>query len=141
MEKLAALCCLWISGFCEKADYERELDDMFLKDPENDLLLELEGLGCDRAAAWTRIYPPTNVDEFGKELFAALEKIYNENRFSLAEFGELCHDMWRELSAGFRNDEPFYSLSYAYLPLGDYGDEEQTREFFQKAFDYYKEKK
>ncbi|MDE7362181.1 MAG: hypothetical protein K2N38_09635 [Oscillospiraceae bacterium] len=144
MEKLAALCCLWAFGLADKDDYYSELDRLFLENPEDDLLLELEGLGDDRAEAWARLgrlaRSSLNIDIFGKELFAALEKVYNENRVSLAKFGELCHEMWRELTADFWDDEPFYSLSYAYLPLDEYGDEKQTREFFQKAFDYYKEK-
>lgn len=143
MEKLVALCYVWAFGLADNGDYVTELDRLFPENPEDDFLLELEGLGDDRAAAWARLgrlADRVNIDLFGKELFAALEKIYKENRFSLAKFGELCHEMWRGLTADFGDNEPFFSLGYAYLPLGDYGDEEQTREFFQKAFDYYKEK-
>lgn len=57
MEKLAALCCLWVFGFGAKAEYSAELDRLFLEDPKNDFLLELEDLGNDGAAAWEKISP------------------------------------------------------------------------------------
>lgn len=144
MEKLVALCCLWAFGLGTKEDYFTELDRLFLENPEDDFLLELEGLGGDRAAAWARLEwlagGSLNVDVFGKELFAALEKIYNENRLSLLEFGERSRRMWYWFPDKFHNNEPFYSLCYAHLPLDEYFDEKQTRELYQKAFDYYKEK-
>lgn len=55
MEKPVALCYVWAFGLSDKDDYAAELDCLFLKNPEDDLLLELEGLGDDRAAAWARL--------------------------------------------------------------------------------------
>lgn len=143
MEKLAALCCLWAFGLGTKEDYYTELDRLFLLSPEDDFLLELEDLGGDCAAAWRRIASTAqtemDIDKLGKELFAALEKVYNENKFALKEFGARCYKMWNLFPAGFRNDDPFFVLCYADDPLS-WGDEKQTREIYQKAFDYYKEK-
>lgn len=34
MEKLAALCCLWVFGFGTKAEYSAELDRLFLEEPK-----------------------------------------------------------------------------------------------------------
>ncbi len=142
MEKLTALCCLWAFGLSDKDDYVVELDRLFLENPENDLLLELEGLCGDYRAAWARISPligyTVNVYGFGKELFAVLEKIYVENKFPLAEFGGICNALWRFLPGEFNTDEPFYSLIYADEPLS-WGDEKQCRELYQAAFDFYKE--
>ena len=145
MEKLVALCYVWAFGLDDKTDYYTELDRLFLKNPEDDFLLELEGLGDDRAAAWERLgwlaESSLNIDVFGKELFAALEKVYNENRFSLTEFGERCYKMWGGLPyMPYQHEciEPFHTLTYAADPLS-YGDEGQSRNLYEAAFNYYKE--
>lgn len=144
MEKLVALCCLWVFGLGTREDYYAELDRLFLENPEDDLLLELEELGGDRAAALARIgwlADRLNIDLFGKELFAALEKVYNENKFPLAQFGRRCYKMWCALPYRpyqYEHIEPFSTLIYADDPLS-YGDEKQSRELYQWAFDYYKE--
>lgn len=144
MEKLVALCYAWAFGLSGKNDYVSELDRLFLKDPEDDILLELECLGDDRAAAWARLgwlADRVNIDLFGKELFAALEKVYSENRFPLAEFGRRCFELWRALPYHpyqYEHIEPFSTLTYADDPLS-YGDEGQSRDLYEAAFDYYKE--
>lgn len=144
IEKLVALCYLWVFGLDDKDDYYTELDRLFMANPEDDLLLELEGLGDDRAAAWARlewVESLLNVDLFGKELFAALEKVYNENRFSLAEFGRRCYEMYFGLPYKpyqYEHIEPFLTLTYATDPLS-YGDEGHSRDLFEDAFNYYKE--
>lgn len=146
MEKLVALCYVWAFGLSDKDDYFAELDRLFLENPKDDLLLELEGLGGDRAAAWARLgwfADRLNIDLFGKELFAALEKVYSENRIPLAEFGRRCDSLWCALPYHpyqYEHIEPFCTLTYADDPLS-YGDERQSRELYQYAFDYYKEKK
>lgn len=147
MEKLVALCYLWAFGLGEKEDYYSELDRLFLEDSEDDYLLELEGLSDESAAALTMLSPlaegSLNVDNFGKELFTALEKVYNENRLPLAEFGECCYKMWGGLPYKpyqYEHIEPFLTLTYATDPLS-YGNKGQSRDLFEDAFNYYKEKK
>lgn len=146
MEKLAALCALWAFGLGSKEDYCKELDRLFLEDPDDDFLLELENFGGDCAAAWACISPLVqtgiNVDKFGKELFHCLEKFYLKNcnsRGSLEKFGKMCFELWKSLPASTDRKDPFHTLSYADEPLS-WGDEEQSRELFQGMFDYYKEK-
>ena len=141
MEKLAALCCLWAFGLGTKEDYSEELDRLFLENPESDFLLELENLsGC--AAAWKKlsflVESPLNVDVFGKELLAALEEVYNENRLSPLDFGERRLHMLYNLPRKISDNEPFHSLFFADIPYDEYYDEERTREIYQNAFDYYK---
>lgn len=142
MEKLAALCCLWANGLGTKEDYSAELDRLFLDDPGNDFLLELETLGGS-SAAWKMICPlvenSLNVDAFGKEFLASLEKTYNENRLSPLTFGERRLHMLYSLPRKITANEPFHSLFFADIPYDEYYDEERTREIYQKAFDYYKE--
>ena len=142
MEKLAVLCCLWAFGLSEKEYYCTELDRLFMLSPKDNLLFELEDLGGDCGAALARIFPlverSLNVDKFGKELFAALETIYNENKLTLEGFGRHCNMMWNWLPSELCYEEPFVTLCYANDPLS-WGDEEQTRKIYQKAFDHYKE--
>lgn len=142
MEKLAALCCLWAFGLAEKEEYCKELDRLFMLSPEDDLLLELEDLGGDCKAVLARIFllvkNSLNVEEFGKELFAVLEKVYDEKKFTLEEFGKRCFRLWNWFPDILRDKEPFFSLCYADDPLS-WGDEEQTRKIYQKTFDHYKE--
>ncbi len=139
-----ALCYIWAFGLSDKNDYVSELDRLFLENPEDDLLLKLEELDYDRAAAWARLgwlADRLNIDVFGKELFAALEKVYRENRFPLAEFGSRCYELWRALPYHpyqYEHIKPFDTLTYADDPLS-YGDEGQSRDLYEAAFDYYKE--
>lgn len=140
MEQLAALCCLWVFGFGTKAEYSAELDRLFLENPDDDLLLELENLGGDYAAAWARISPylmNAKIDEFGRMLFGKTEEIYRTNKITLRGFGILCGRLWNALPENICHKEPFVILSYADEPLS-WGDEKQSRELFQSMFDYYK---
>lgn len=146
MEKLTALYCLWIAGFCEKSDYERELDEMFLKDPENDLLLELEGLSGDKQGTLSKLAAcinDENEDEFGRELFERLERYYGETG-DIMSFGRLA-DRLREtlifvLPFETVNSDPYYSLDLAVEELDPgWGDVFRARKLFQMAFDHYKE--
>lgn len=147
MEKLAALCCLWAFGLGTKEDYSKELDKLFLENPNDALLLELENLGGDCGAAYARIsmlvQTGINIDKFGKELFDGLEKFYSENcnsRSSLEEFGKRCYGMWKSFPASIDTQDPFHTLCYADDPLS-WGDEKQTRGIYEAVFDHYKEKK
>jgi len=141
MEKLAVLYCLWAFGLSNKEDCLAELDRLFLENPEDDFLLELESLGSDVRAVCMRLTRVigTDVDKFGVELFAALEKVYNENRFTLEEFGGRCYDLWSVLPGSFANDYPFLSLCYA-IDEPVFG-EEHTRKWYREVFDHYKEQK
>lgn len=140
MEKLAAMCCLWTFGLGSKEDYFDELDRLFLDNSESDFLLELEDLGGDCVAAWARLLRiferEIGIDKFGAELLSALEKVYNENKFSLEELGKKCYNMWCELPRSLAFDYPFLSLCYT-LDEPVFG-ETHAREWYQKVFDYYK---
>lgn len=140
-EKLAALCALWAFGLGSKEDYCKELDRLFLENPDDDFLLELENLGGDCAAIWARIFPrlmTANINEFGRTLFGKLEEIYRANKIPLREFGVRCGKLWGALPEKIDHKEPFVMLCYADEPLS-WGDEEQSRELFRKMFEYYRE--
>lgn len=144
MENLAALCCLWIYGFVTEKDYLAELDRLFLENPDDDFLLELENLGGDYAAAWARLrslLPTANIDKFGKVLFLWLEKYFHAEKITLHKFCIRCYGLWcllyNILPAEIVYGDPFVDLCYADEPLC-WGDEKQSRELFQAMFDYYK---
>lgn len=144
MEKLVALCYLWAFGFGSKEEYCVELDRLFLENPDDDFLLELEGLDNDSAAALIKLSPlaegSLNVDVFGKELFCGLEKFYSENctsQASLEKFGKMCYTMWQSFPASIDTKDPFHILCCADDPLS-WGDEKQSRELYKKAFEHYK---
>ena len=138
MEKLAALCALCCCGLGN--EYPEELDRLFLENPDDDFLLELENLGGDCAAAWARISPylmTADINEFGMVLLGRLEEIYRSDKITLREFGVRCGKLWSALPEKFDHKEPFVMLCYADEPLS-WGDEEQSRELFQSMFDYYR---
>ncbi|MDE7399278.1 MAG: hypothetical protein K2N06_07090 [Oscillospiraceae bacterium] len=140
MEKLAALCALWAFGLGSKEDYCKELDRLFLENPDDDFLLELENLGGDCAAIWARISPrlmTADINEFGKALFGKLEQVYRADKIPLREFGVCCGRLWSALPEKIDHKEPFIMLCYADEPLS-WGDEEQSRELFGEMIDYYK---
>lgn len=142
MEKLIALCGL--RTFCPGAEngYCEELDSMFLEDPENDFLLELENLGNDCLAVWARLEPfmlsaEFNVDKFGKALFTELEQTYAAFKITFRDFTMRCYRLWSRLPDSFRYDEPFYILCEASDYPYDF-DVDARRELYRKAFDFYK---
>lgn len=147
MEELTALCCLWVSGLGTKSEYTERLDELFLNDPENDFLLELEGLTGDKRGTLARFcVNEENIDKFGKFLISKVENYYTNNVSgkpeALEPFTKLAYELWTVLSKvlpfDFAYSDPFYIFSYADDPLS-WGDREQTIELYQKALDYYKE--
>lgn len=120
---------------------------MFLENPEDDFLLELEGLTADPHESLKRFcINEENSGKFGKILIGGVEKYYINNVSGKPEapepFTKLSHKLWSVLSAVLSFDlaysDPFYIFSYADDPLS-WGDREQTIELYQKAFNYYKE--
>lgn len=82
-----------------------------------------------------------NVDKFGKTLFSELEKPYAEIKSkSFWDFTMRCYRLWSQFPDNFRYEEPFYTLCEA----SDYPysfDEDERRILYQKAFDFYRERK
>ncbi|MCM1165985.1 MAG: hypothetical protein NC299_12035 [Lachnospiraceae bacterium] len=145
MEELAALYVLWLAGFGSKESYVKALDELFLEDPENDALLELEGLCGDPRATLARLSPfigGQNADGFGRALLAGLERYYKENvtdYSALERFTHKTHELWSSelLPFDIANKDPFFFLCCADDYLFYRGDD-YTREQYRKTFDYYK---
>ena len=146
MEELTALFCLWASGLGTKSGYTEKLDELFMQNPEDDLLLELEGLTGDSRGTLAKLHiNEKNADKFGKILCAGAEKYYMENVSGKPEelepFTKLSYKLWSVLLAvlpfELAHSDPFCIFGYADDPLS-WGDREQTIELYQKAFDHYK---
>lgn len=124
-------------------EYKEYLDALFLKNPDNDLLLELEWRTSDIEGTIKIIFDyclENNVDYdiFGCFLISKLEELYYKDDMDIQSFGSKMYSIWRVLPAEIEDKEPFWTLCYADDPLS-WGDEGQTRELYQKMFQYYKE--
>ena len=144
MERLICKSLLWKTGLTDGVDYSRTLDEIFLFDTSNDMLLELESCSYDYDAAfdilqrfWKYECKEFSVDEFGKTLLEDLRAIYNSNIFSIQDYGRKCYSLWQLLPNELHMEEPFHVLSYADDPLS-WGDESQTRKIYEELFDFYK---
>lgn len=95
MEKLAALFILSAEKLCIKADYQAELNRMFLENPKDDLLLEIETLGIpENFNSWSKIWDLlegriSDRSLFEKEFFAALGNFYDMYCISDEEYEEI----------------------------------------------------
>lgn len=145
METLFVHSILWKCGFESEKEYNIILDKLFLANLKSDILLELEGCSSncndtyDKISRfWNDEYDNLDVGLFGKELFRGLKVVYMDDSLTIKEFGEKSYALWNYLPDRIREIEPFYILCYAddYL---SYGDEKQTRMFYERAFAFYDE--
>ena len=91
MESLICKSLLWKMGFANAEDYNTTLDKMFLKNSNNDLLLELESCSSDCNATfdilqryWKYECEDFSVDNFGKCLLEDLKTVYFSNLFTIS---------------------------------------------------------
>lgn len=141
-EELLTLAILSEVGLIDSSCYLEKLDSYFLNAPKNTTLLELEFLYKDINGAIYTLLPlklTNQIDyhHFGKILFQEIEKIYLNNNFTINDFGQKMYLIWNLfIPHPLSEEEPFWTLSYADECLS-YGDEKQTRELYEKAFQYY----
>ena len=119
--------------------YQKKLNELFLKDIENEIFLKLEWeTDINKAIIYirTRInYQNINYEEFGKSLMKVLKKYY-ECCTSIEQFSEKMYLLWESLPGRLQNEQPFFTLSYADDPLS-WGDEKQTRSIYENMLNYY----
>ena len=144
MERLICKALLWKNGLTDGSDYSRILDEIFLSDVNNELLLELESCSYDYDTAvdilqrfWKYECKNFSVDIFGRCLTKDLKKVYESNNFPIEDFGRKCYSLWQQLPDELNTIEPFHTLSYANDPLS-WGDEEQARKIYEEFFDFYR---
>ena len=143
MEELYAELLLWYIGFHSSEKYNALLDEKFLGDSENELYLELERYSSNLLNSmgrfkryWDHESSEFSPDLFGKRLFASLKLAYDTNQFKISDFGNRCCKLWHLLPGNIDREEPFHTLIYADDPLS-WGDEAQTRELYERAFNHY----
>ena len=141
MEKLYAELLLWYVGFHSSEQYNDLLNEYFLQDRENEVLLELEWCSSDLLDSlgrftryWEHECLTFDCDSFGVQLFGGLKAAYEKTE--LTEFARLGFALYRALPEEIAQTEPFYTLCYADEPLC-WGDVEQTRMLYETAFAVY----
>ena len=142
VEILLSYAILLYVGLVSDAEYKEILDTYFLKHPDNALLIELEWRTFDIEGTIKIIFDyclenNVNYDTFGCFFISKLEEIYYQDDMDIQRFGSKMYSIWNLLPSEIDNKEPFWTLCYADDSLS-WGDEKQTRELYQKMFQYYK---
>ena len=143
MEELLAYTILLYEEIVTEEEYQERLHALFLAYSHDRTLLDLE---CETNIQEAVIYIRTRADygylglhpeTFGRALMEKLREYYARCT-DLRQFGSKMHSVWESLPGRLYNQEPFWTLSYADDPLS-WGDEEQTRSFYERMFAYYGE--
>lgn len=143
MEELLAYAILLYEKIISKEIYTSRLDELFIENPTDKILLELE---CENNIQNAIIFIRTNVDynnldtaKFGKVLMKLLKEYYSECE-NIKTFADKMYSLWESLPGNIQDIEPFWTLSYADDPLS-WGDEEQARGLYEKALSHYDSEK
>lgn len=138
MNELLAYAILLCERIVSDEFFNDRLDEMFLK-TSNDDLLELECMGsAEKAAASVRArfdYSKLDKERFGRAMMKELNE-YCRSCGVTERFGKKMCLLWKSLPDCIQHEEPFSVLIYADEPLS-WGDEQQSRELYEKAFYYY----
>ncbi len=145
IEELLACATLLKAGLMSNKEYESVLDALFMKMPENALLLDLEyvSTNMDKTISIVcRYYEEHSVDfvVFGQSLMDVLRKAYSREGTDLEDFAAKTYAAWETLPSAIQITEPFWTMNYAYEPLF-WGDGKQTRDLYEKMFCFYDEQK
>lgn len=137
METLLVYALLYVAGYEKYDAYRKTLDHLFLENPDNAMLLDLE---CrEYKDAMLHLYHLMETTDFdtaklGKRLMLNLKAIYKAS--DLADFAKEMYQIWLRLPERLEQEEPFFVFSYADECL-DFGDEKQCRKLYEKALGYY----
>lgn len=138
MEELLVYAILICEGFALEDEFQSRLDEMFLNNPNNNDLLELECMSnIKNQIVYIRAnfdYNNINIESFGKTLMKKLNEAYHST--DLRRFAGMMFHLWESLPGNIYNIEPFRTLSYGDEPLC-YNDEQQSRILIEKMLNYY----
>lgn len=144
MEELLACVLLCYEGVIPRDSYRETLDALFLEDPEDELLQELEWSFSD----WKGVYAKVReycaghrdsfrMERFGRPFMARLRALYEtKGQEDIRWFAGRMYDIWEGLPPWLQDAQPFWTLCYADDPLS-WGDEKQTREIYEEMLGYY----
>lgn len=140
-EELLCYALLLKCGLLLIDKYSPKLDTLFLENPDDSLLLNLEFMSSDLNSAIQLIseeFYRTKIDKeaFGRVLLQELKEIYNQKNISTPVFGKRVYSLWNKLPNGLSMEEPFHILSYADDPCS-WGDEQQSDKIYKDLFEFY----
>ena len=120
--------------------YQEKLDALFLENPDNKHLLELELLSGNISESIIYItnhavFSKINTKLYRKYLSEYLERLYYEINIKI--FSELCYKIWFRLPVDTATSKYFLRLNYAHDYVST-GDIKQAVENFEEMFSYYK---
>ena len=143
MEELLACVILCGEGLLPWEVYQEKLDALFLADPDDDLLQELEWNAGDWKGAYARIREyweghaeSIRMEAFGRFFLDRLKEIFWQEDLDLRRFGKRMYVLWENLPPWLQDVQPFWTLSYADDPLS-WGDVEQSRKIYREMLEYY----
>jgi hypothetical protein len=144
IEKLLSCASLLRVGLMLDYEYIDILDAMFIKTPDNELLLDLEFVSSDinKTISIIQFYcGEHNVDYaiFGRYLIEGLKKAYSCYSTDIEGFAAKVYELWNIIPSSIQSVEPFFTMCYSDDPLS-WGDKEQTRRLYEKMFQFYDEK-
>ena len=141
MEELLVYAILLYEELVTENEYNKRLDELFLRTPESDDLLYLEWeTDIKKAIIYVRThidYNNLDLEQFGRILMSKLNAVYI-NCSDIKRFASQMYSLWESLPGNIQNIEPFWTLRYADEPLC-WGDEEQTRYIFERMLSYYRD--
>ena len=131
MDELIVYAILCSIGYERYDEYREKLDQLFLQNPQDEVLLDLEGSSYkDAMLHLCYLFTEEQLDivQFSKKLMNKLKDIYVAES-NLEDFGKRMYQLWQYLPNELSEEEPFHILSYADDPLS-WGDEKQCRELY-----------
>ena len=139
MEELLVCVLLLCEGFKLADEYQSKLEALFMLNPDDELLLELEFMSSDIKGSCLYLkahfnYTHFDTERFGRFLMQQLAILYQQN--SLQDFAKKMYSLWQNLPSNISNVEPFWTLCYADDPLS-WGDEKQCQDLYEAMLNYY----
>ena len=142
LEKIYAFVLSLQTNIVTQEEYADFLNMLFLEEPTNEWLVELEfasnnlfeTLTITNEALYRRKIP-LNYNVFGYVLFENIRKLYEKRTLGIEEFGLRAYTVWNLLPGEIKQAEPFWTLSYADDCLSYVG-ETQARELYEGTFSY-----
>ena len=138
MEELLVYAILICEGFALEDEFHSCLDEMFLNNPNNNDLLELECMSnIKNQIVYIRAnfdYNNINIESFVKTLMKKLTVAYHST--NLRCFAGMMFSLWEALPGNIQDIEPFHTLTYGDEPLC-HNDEQQSRLLIEKMLNYY----